>query len=110
MEIHQLPVLSRATVVQPSSRSQVCNSRKAGMVVANQRVLISASLSAGPTATAAASPRLPTSSPAHRFVITGIVIIPRPFAPDEDRRITAILCLTGSKRHSRVHLPPVGPV
>src|SRR5665213_2715121 len=93
-----------ATVVHPSSRSQACRSCRAGTVVPNHRVLISASLSAGPTATAAASPRLPTSIPAHRSVITGMVIIPRPFCADEGRRFTATFCLTGSKHHSWVHL------
>jgi len=68
-------VLSRATLVQPASRKHACNSRNAGTVVPHHRVVIAASLSAGPVARATTSPRLPTSIPAQCSVITGMVII-----------------------------------
>ena len=77
------PVLSIATLVHPSWRNHASSPVNAGTVVPNDRVLISASLSAGPTAIATANSRLPISIPAQHSVITGIVIILVLSAPDE---------------------------
>src|SRR5215471_8351547 len=98
------PVLSKATVVHPCSTNHAFKSSKAGTVVPLARVLISASLSAGPNATATASPRLPTSIAAHRSLITGIAIILVLSTQTSSRRLLSTLCLTGSKHHSWVHV------
>src|ERR1039458_5182338 len=104
------PVLSMATLAQPYSRSHPCNSRKAGTVVPYHRVLISASLSAGPVATATASPRLPTSIPAHRSIITGIVIILVLSAQTSSQRFAFDILSHGHEAPFLGPFPPARPV
>ena len=69
------PVLSIATLVQPSWTSHSRSCSKAGTVVPNARVFTSPSWSAGPVMIATASSLLPTSIPAHRSITAGISII-----------------------------------
>src|SRR5580658_1686559 len=100
------PVLSIATLVQPSWISHCLSFSSSGTVVPNIRVVTSPSFSAGPTTRATASSLLPISIPAHRSITAGISITySAPLLRNEQPAYRRTLCLSGPYRHqSGVHI------